>query len=116
MRIVGKATASRKASKRKGTQREHDVRKRLIGEGYVVYRGAASLGAADLIALKAGERPQLLQVKANVNGGAYMNFRKPERDTLREEAKRAGAYAMLIWWPHTKNAVEQCFDEAVWPA
>lgn len=100
--------------KRKGTLREHDVRKHLEGDGWVVYRGAASLGAADLVAMRAGEI-RLVQVKANVRAGPWANFRRGERATLAAEAIAAGASAWLAWWPHGAKGQLRWYAEVDWP-
>ena len=111
--------------KAKGTAVEHKVRKRLLAEGWVVYRGAASLGSADLIALRGGEPETyasgretfsevlLIQVKANKSGGPYANFRKAERSSLSAEAAKAGAEAVLVHWP--PNGEEAWYHEPSWP-
>ena len=100
-----------KATKAAGTRREHDVRNWLVKDGWVVYRGAASLGAADLIALRAGQI-KLVQVKAN-KGNAFMNFRKPERQSLAAEAAVAGAEAILVHWP--PNGSQTRYSASEWP-
>lgn len=105
---------SPKNAKAAGTRREHAVRRMLEANDWLVTRAPASLGEADLVALKRGERPMLVQVKANVSGGPWANFRPRERLALREAASRAGAVAMLAHWPpHGELA---WYDEAEWPA
>ncbi len=70
-----------KDAKAAGTRREHSVKRLLEHAGWVVMRAPASIGEADLIALKRGERPRFVQVKANL-GSPYMNFRRAERAAL----------------------------------
>ena len=112
-------------TKAKGTAVEHKVRKRLLAEGWVVYRGAASLGSADLIALRKKMAPVpsegwgplaqvlLIQVKANKSGGPYKNFQPAERSSLSAEAAKAGAEAILVHWP--PNGEETWLREHEWP-
>jgi Holliday junction resolvase len=86
----------------KGHARERDVKRYLeseAGGSWWVLRSPASKGVADLVALKAGELPRFIEVKANVSGGPYMNFRTAERAELLREAYKAGAKAELCYWP-----------------
>lgn len=82
----------------RGTDREHAVRKLLIAEGWLAFRAPASLGVADVIALKAGETPLLIEVKST-SGGPYERFQPADRLRLSEAAAQAGADAVLVWWP-----------------
>lgn len=86
------------SAKSRGISRERDVVKLLAKDGWFAMRSPASLGAADVIALKAGERPRFIEVKAN-HGPPYMNFRRPAREILRLLAEQAGADAYLCHWP-----------------
>lgn len=86
----------------RGHARERDVKRYLeseAGGSWWVLRSPASKGTADLIALRAGKIPRFIEVKANVDGGPFMNFRKEERAELVREAYRAGAKAELCYWP-----------------
>jgi Holliday junction resolvase len=85
---------------------------KLRAEGWVVYRAAGSHGYADLVALRAGDIPMLVQVKTDVKG-PFDHFRPEERRALREEAERAGAQAMLCHWPARKAMTMWHVD--VWP-
>ena len=102
-----------KNSKAAGTRVEHKVMRTLAAEGWVVMRAPASIGVADVLALKCGERPRMVQVKANKDGGPYMNFRPTERAELRAVAERAGAVAELCWWPPRGEC--RWYDESIWP-
>jgi Holliday junction resolvase len=81
-----------------GTRRENQVRDLLASEGWVVMRAPASIGAADLIALKDGSTSRFIQVKATA-GGPYKTFGPGERRELSQVAKQAGGVAELCWWP-----------------
>ncbi len=96
-----------------GHDRERKVKLLLELEGWFVIRAAASLGFADLVALKAGEQPQMIEVKSNASGGPYMNFRRDDREALRAAAVRAGAVAMLAFWP--KRGELRWIDSSAWP-
>jgi Holliday junction resolvase len=98
-----------------GHSRERQVRKRLEAEGWWVARAAGSLGDADLVALRYGftlepvdELPLplaealLIEVKANKAGGPFANFRPKDRAKLLAAADKAGATAILAYWPAHK--------------
>jgi Holliday junction resolvase len=83
---------------RRGSSRERQVMAKLRADGWIVYRAAGSHGCADLVALKNGRRPRLIQVKATAQG-PYERFGPEERRLLIEEGLRAGATVVLCWWP-----------------
>jgi Holliday junction resolvase len=83
---------------RRGTQRERAVRDLLAREDWVAFRAPASLGAADVIALREGNRPRLIEVKSTA-GGPYEHFGPSARARLKATANMAGADACLAWWP-----------------
>ena len=87
----------------RGIQRERQVRKLLEEQGWWVARAAGSLGDADLVALKYGKLPQLIEVKSTARG-PYHGFGPKDRDELLDAADRAGAIAVLCWWPPRKQA------------
>jgi Holliday junction resolvase len=82
----------------RGHNRERMVKAFLQDQDWFVVRTAGSFGDADLVALKAGHRPRLVEVKSTA-GGPYERFGPTERDTLRLAAQMAGADALLAWWP-----------------
>jgi Holliday junction resolvase len=84
--------------KRAGTQRELAVRNHLRDRDWLAFRAPASLGVADVVAMKAGHRPQLIEVKSTANG-PYEHFGPGDRQRLRFAAEIAGADAVLAWWP-----------------
>lgn len=82
----------------KGIVRERQLRDWFLARDYWVCRAAGSLGDADLVALKTGERPLLVECKGN-SGNPYMNFRPKDRADLLFAAHLAGADAVLAHWP-----------------
>ena len=82
----------------RGHNRERAVKAHLEGEDWWVARAAGSLGDADLVALKDGKRPRLVEVKSTA-GGPYERFGPSERAALLLAARIAGADAVLAWWP-----------------
>lgn len=71
--------------------------------GRFAMRAPASLGVCDVVVLEAGEKPCLDELKANKDGGPYMNFRPADRAALIEAAEKAGAVARLVYWPVRSN-------------
>jgi Holliday junction resolvase len=82
----------------RGHDRERRVKALLESEDWLVVRAAASLGVADLVALRAGSRPRVIEVKSTA-GGPYERFQPADRARLRFAAEMAGAEALLAWWP-----------------
>lgn len=80
----------------KGAVKERLLMTRLEAAGWICYRSAGSHGNADLIALREGCRPLLIQVKADASG-AFGHFGPEARYDLYAEAKNAGALALLAW-------------------
>lgn len=70
----------------------------LEGDDWFVARAAGSLGDADLVALKDGKVPRLIEVKSTAQG-PYEHFGPKDRADLRFAAEIAGAVAELCWWP-----------------
>lgn len=84
-------------AKAKGSKKELQSKRLLEADGWQVTKAGGSLGCADLVALKNGERPMLVQVKAT-SAGPFHSFGPAERMLLLETAKRAGAVPVLAWW------------------
>ncbi len=82
-----------------GAARERQLKERLCAEGWWCIRPAGSHGEADIVALRDGKTPRMIQLKANKDGGPYKNFGPAERAQLVEAAKIAGAQAFLVYWP-----------------
>ena len=102
----------RGAGRQRGVQRERSVRDLLIASGWVAFRAPASLGVADVIALKAGQRPKMIEVKSTA-GGPYERFSPADRAELRLAAELAGAEALLAYWPSRKSL--QWIPSDSWP-
>lgn len=96
-----------------GILRERQVRRLLEAEGWWVGRAAGSLGDADLIALKAGETPRLLEIKAN-EGSPWKSFTPECRMQIRLAARRSGAIAELVHWP--SRSQPRFIPESDWPS
>ena len=58
----------------------------------------ASLGCADVIALRLGSRPRLIEVKSTAQGPYETLVPLPELGSV-AAARLAGADALLAWWP-----------------
>src|SRR4051812_24584235 len=82
----------------RGTQRERAVRDKLANDDWLAFRAPASLGCADVIALRDGSRPRLVEVKSTA-AGPYHGFGPADRARLSLAARIAGADAFLAWWP-----------------
>jgi hypothetical protein len=98
------------ADQRMGRERELAVAEVLRTQhGMVSYRLA--WGHADVIGLKDGERPLLVQVKATAR--AWERFGPAERSALLHEALLAGARCTLAHWPRFGRLTFYGPDE--WP-
>jgi Holliday junction resolvase len=100
-------------AKAKGSHFERKTKAIYEQDGFYVTKAGGSLGAADLVCLKAGRRPRLVQVKSG-RGGPYCHFGPRERAELRQVAKCAGAVAELVHWPPRARG-PTILDEAEWP-
>lgn len=81
-----------------GHNRERQVKKRLEAKGWFVIRAPASLGLADLVALKDKLRPMMIEVKGTA-AGPFTAFGPADRAALLGAAAKAGADPVLAWWP-----------------
>ncbi len=82
----------------RGHDRERAVRRLLEDDDWFVCRAAGSLGDVDLVALKLGQPPRLIEVKSTAQG-PYERFGPKARADLYFAAVLAGAEAWLAWWP-----------------
>jgi hypothetical protein len=95
----------------KGARFERMTAELYSFDGWVVVRSAASLGPADLLAMRAGDKPRLVQVKSGgLKRGPWADFRRGERAILRAMAAKAGADAVYYFWP---NGIGQ--PRVFWP-
>lgn len=101
-----------KADSRRGIQRERDLVNLLRSEDWFAMRSPASLGCADVIALKDGRRPRLIEVKST-SRSAFAGFSPADRADLSFAAKLAGAEAWLCWWPKRSKPI--WIPESAWP-
>ncbi len=96
----------------RGIQRERDVRDLLRDDDWIAFRAPASLGVADVVALKVGHRPRLYEVKSTA-GGPYERFSPADRARLSLAGRMAGADVFLAWWPPRGKL--RWIAEAEWP-
>jgi Holliday junction resolvase len=96
---------------KRGRQRERAVADDYRDRDWVVVKGT-TFGVCDLVALKEGERPHVIEVKSSAQG-PYEHFSPAERASLVAEAIRAGAVAMLAWWP--PRGVLRLIPSSEWP-
>jgi Holliday junction resolvase len=85
---------------------------RLRDEDWFAMRAPASLGVADVVALKDGERPRLIEVKSTAQG-PYEHFGPADRADLSAAAALAGAEAWLVW--HPSRGKLRWIAESEWP-
>jgi Holliday junction resolvase len=97
----------------RGHDRERRVRAWLEARDWFVCRAAGSLGDVDLVALRDGYTPLLIEVKSTA-GGPYEHFGPADRACLLKAAELAGANATLAWWPPRGQLRWIPSDE--WPA
>ena len=97
---------------RRGIQRERQVRDRLLKDDWVAFRAPASLGCADVVALRDGSRPRMIEVKSTAQG-PYEHFGPAARLRLSATARLAGADALLAWWPSRGQL--HWLPESDWP-
>jgi Holliday junction resolvase len=110
--MTGEDPAPRPQGSRRGIDRERRLRDQLNHEGWWTCRAAGSLGNADLVALKHGERARLVEVKST-HRGPWHGFGPRRRQDLRVAASLANADAWLVWWPVRKQP--QWIPEPEWP-
>lgn len=96
-----------------GNARENRALEHLVAQGYTGICGRASRGPADIIAIKRGDAPLMVQVKGDERG-PWAHFRKPERAALMTAALEAGAVAWLCWMPSLHKAAVW-FHWTEWP-
>lgn len=96
----------------RGHDRERAVKAVLEGQDWWVARAAGSLGDADLVALKDGYRPRLIEVKSTL--APYSHFGPRDRAALRLAGRIANADIVLAWWP--KRGKLRWIEAEEWPS
>lgn len=96
----------------RGIQRERAVRLYLEEKDYVVIRAAGSLGCADLVAMRVGSPTLIVEVKST-HRGPFHSFGPADRADILAYADRAGATAVLAYWP-PRGKLEFIYEDA-WP-
>ena len=102
-----------KADSRRGIQRERDLVNHLRDRDWFALRAPASLGVADVVALKDGHRPRLIEVKSTTRS-PFAGFPPADRADLLFAAGLAGAEPWLVWWPKRSKPIWLAPDE--WPS
>lgn len=93
-----------RADSRRGIQRERDLVRLLRSDPsgpWVALRAPASLGVADVIAVRAGEI-RLIEVKSTRS--RWSGFGPADRARLVLAARQAGGTGYLVWWPKGRGA------------
>jgi Holliday junction resolvase len=83
------------SNRKRGDYLEHQTRAALEHYRWVVVRAGGSLGPADLVALRDGNAPLLVQCKITGNGRRYPRVDPDERAALWETAEKAGARPII---------------------
>lgn len=102
-----------KADSRRGIQRERDLVNLLRDEDWFAMRSPASLGCADVVAMKIGRRPRLIEVKSTTRS-PFAGFPPKDRADLLFAAELAGAEPWLVWWPKRSKPI--WIAAAEWPS
>jgi Holliday junction resolvase len=116
----------------RGTRRENAVKDWLELQGWWVARAAGSFGDADLVALKCPYYPPfwtehphignrviehgklLVEVKSTTRS-PFADFGPQDRSELLQAATKAGAQAVLCWWP-PRGKMTWLWPETDWPS
>lgn len=83
----------------RGAAFERRIQDEYEAKGYVVAKCGGSKGSFDLLAVRAGTGPLLIQCKYGI-GGKWAGFGPAARQTLKDDARRAGGIPLLVrGWP-----------------
>lgn len=110
----------------RGHDRERAVRAWYADRDWLAFRAPASLGVADVIAMRSvgllvhkdfvaafpRAEVELVEVKSTAQG-PYEHFGPADRARLSAAATLAGARAVLAWWPPRGKL--QFIPESEWP-
>jgi Holliday junction resolvase len=83
------------SNRARGDYLEHQTRDALAAYGWWIIRAGGSLGCADLVALRVGKRPLLIQCKILGPGRAMPRIDPDERAALFAAAEQCGARAII---------------------
>jgi hypothetical protein len=98
--------------RRTGIARDRQVRDVLASQDWFAVCARGSHGCADIIAIRVGSIPRVIQVKSTA-AGPYHSFGPSERRELSYAAELGGAQAWLAWWPPRGKL--RWIPEAEWP-
>jgi hypothetical protein len=87
---------------RKGNRAEGRTVKLLEAEGWTVGSRRHLPGPGDLLAVRAGRRPRLIEVKGRKN--LWEGFRRADRQEMIDYAIPRGLRAEVAWWPPRARA------------
>lgn len=96
----------------KGNGFEREVAKALEADGWTVGSRRHIGGCGDLLAVKPGERPRLIECKRGAHS-PYENFRELDRNVMRDYAAGRGLVAELAW--RKDRGGLEFIVEASWP-
>ena len=96
----------RTADQKRGIDRERALVRQLRDLDWFAMRAPASLGVADVVALR-GDRSGRCEARLTdakpTAAGPYAKFGPADRKKLRETAEMAGAQASLSRWPRRRD-------------
>lgn len=96
----------------RGVDRDRKVRDLLAGEDWFAVCSRGSHGCADVVAIRVGSIPRVIQVKSTAQG-PYEHFGRHDRGELSKAAELGGAQALLAWWPPRGKL--RWIEESEWP-
>jgi hypothetical protein len=96
----------------RGTQRDRAVRDWYAEHDWFAVCARGSHGCADVLAIKLGHRPHVVQVKSTA-GGPWERFGPRDRAELAAAAALGGADAFLAHWPSRGRL--RFYAENEWP-
>ena len=83
------------SNRARGDYLERQTRDALAAYGWLIVRSGGSLGAADLVALRAQKRPLLIQCKILGKGRTFPRLDPDERLALWQAAEQSGARPII---------------------